>query len=187
LNDQEAAKYIDGSAFHMYLGEIEAMSEVKNAHPDKNIYFTEQWTSSKGDFEDDFMWHINTLIINGTRNWAKTVLEWNLAADTAQKPYTSNGGCTMCLGALTIGKNSVKRNVAYYIIAQASKFIPTGSHRIGSNLVETLPNVAFLTPAGEKVLIVLNQSNEDQEFVIGHEGEQQLASVKAKSVASFKW
>ncbi|MCH7399440.1 glucosylceramidase [Belliella sp. DSM 107340] len=187
LNDAEAAKYIDGSAFHMYLGEIDAMSEVKNAHPDKNIYFTEQWTSAKGNFEDDLMWHMNTLIINGTRNWAKTVLEWNLAADEAQRPYTSDGGCTMCLGALTIGDNFVERNVAYYIVAHASKFIPSGSIRIESNMLENLPNVAFKTPDGETVLIVLNQNNDDQDFVIAFEDEQKIASVSGRSVASFKW
>lgn len=187
LNDAEAAKYIDGSAFHMYLGEIDAMSEVKNAHPDKNIYFTEQWTSAKGDFEDDLMWHMNTLIINGTRNWAKTVLEWNLAADESQRPYTSDGGCTMCLGALTIGDNFVERNVAYYIVAHASKFVPSGSIRIESNMLDTLPNVAFRTPDGERVLIVLNQNNDDQDFVIAFEGDQQIASVSGRSIASFKW
>src|SRR3546814_20964864 len=43
LNDPDAKKYIDGSAFHLYGGSIDALSEVHNAHPDKNIYFTEQW------------------------------------------------------------------------------------------------------------------------------------------------
>ncbi len=33
LNDPEARKYIDGSAFHLYAGPISALSEVHNAYP----------------------------------------------------------------------------------------------------------------------------------------------------------
>src|SRR5262249_1281398 len=43
LNDPEAKPYVDGSAFHLYRGNIEALSQVHNAHPDKHLYFTEQW------------------------------------------------------------------------------------------------------------------------------------------------
>ncbi|RYZ99979.1 MAG: hypothetical protein EOP47_15355, partial [Sphingobacteriaceae bacterium] len=41
--------------------------------------------------------------------------------------------------------NSTK-NVAYYIIAHASKFVPAGSVRIASNVIGNLNNVAFKTP-----------------------------------------
>ncbi|MGK4567479.1 glycoside hydrolase family 30 protein [Flavobacterium sp. 3HN19-14] len=47
LNDPEAKKYVDGSAFHLYGGEITALSKVHDAHPDKNVYFTEQWTGGR--------------------------------------------------------------------------------------------------------------------------------------------
>jgi glucosylceramidase len=63
--------FVDGSAFHLYAGDISAMSTVKNAHQDKNIYFTEQWTSSTGDFGGDFMWHIKNVIIGAIRNWLR--------------------------------------------------------------------------------------------------------------------
>lgn len=187
LNDKEAAQYIDGSAFHMYLGEIEAMTEVRNAHPDKNIYFTEQWTSSNGDFGDDLMWHIDQLIIGGTRNWAKTVLEWNLASDSEQRPYTSDGGCTSCLGALTISHDAIQKNVAYYIVGQASKLVPAGSFRIGSSSEQSLPNVAFKTPDDEIVLIVLNQNKEQKTISINQKEYQFTIEVEPRSVTTFKW
>jgi glucosylceramidase len=134
LNDQEARKYIDGSAFHLYVGEIEAMSAVHQAHPDKNLYFTEQWTSGEGEFHGDLRWHVKNLIVGATRNWSRNVLEWNLAADPDFNPHTDDGGCTMCMGALTIG-DTVTRNVSYYIIAHASKFVPPGSVRVASKLL----------------------------------------------------
>nr|WP_245857028.1 hypothetical protein [Lutibacter flavus] len=118
LNDLDAKKYIDGSAFHLYGGNINDLTKVHTAHPDKNLYFTEQWVGLNEKFEDNLKWHTRELIIGATRNWCKTVLEWNLAADSNLEPHT-NGGCTECLGALTIDGNTVTKNVAYYIIAHA--------------------------------------------------------------------
>ncbi|WP_343644033.1 glucosylceramidase [Chryseobacterium sp.] len=63
LKDSEAGKYIDGSAFHLYEGDISALSTVHNAFPDKNLYFTEQWTGSKGTFTEDLNWHTKNVII----------------------------------------------------------------------------------------------------------------------------
>lgn len=166
LNDPDAKKYIDGSAFHLYLGEINALSKVHDAHPDRHLYFTEQWTSPQGTFAGDLNWHVKNLIIGATRNWSRNVLEWNLAADPEFNPHTDEGGCTMCLGALTIDGSAITRNISYYIIGHASKFVPDGSVRIGSSLPEGLANVAFLTPEGKKVLIVLNESNASKKFNI---------------------
>ncbi len=162
LNDPEAAQYVDGSAFHLYGGKIEALSEIHEAHPSKNLYFTEQWVGAPGNFEEDVAWHNEVLIIGGTRNWSKTVLEWNLAADENQDPHTDRGGCDRCLGALTIIGDSVVRNPAYYIIAQASKFVPPGSVRIASTAVTTMPNVAFKTPDGGLVTILQNKDSAEK-------------------------
>ncbi len=186
LNDVDANPFIDGSAFHLYLGEIEALSQVHEAHPNKNIYFTEQWTSGKGDFGGDLQWHTKNLIIGATRNWSRTVLEWNLAADQNFDPHTGNGGCDICQGALTIG-DSVTRNVSYYIIAHASKFVPSGSTRIESNLVQGLPNVAFITPQRKKVLIVMNESGTVKSFAVQYQLNKTIHSLPAHSVSTIVW
>jgi glucosylceramidase len=127
----------------MYGGKIEALSKVHAAHPDKNLYFTEQWVGAPGNYAADISWHTEQLIIGATRNWAKTVIEWNLASDPEYKPYTDRGGCNKCLGAVTIDKDKITRNPAYYIIAHAAKFARPGSLRIGSTVEDKLPNVAF--------------------------------------------
>ncbi|KAA5549621.1 glucosylceramidase [Adhaeribacter rhizoryzae] len=186
LNDLEAKQYVDGSAFHLYAGNIEALTKVHEAHPDKNLYFTEQWTGAPGNFAGDFGWHIRTLIIGATRNWARTVLEWNLAADPQQQPYTP-GGCTQCLGALTLDGNKVTRNSPYYVIAHAAKFVRPGSVRIESNIPEKLPNVAFKTPENQKVLIVQNDSSAAQSFNIGYQGKTITTSLPAGATGTFVW
>jgi glucosylceramidase len=187
LNDPEAKKYIDGSAFHLYAGPIEALTQVHNAHPDKHVYFTEQWIGAPGKFAEDLKWHVQTLIIGATRNWARTVLEWNLAADPNHQPHTDRGGCTTCLGAITISGNQVIRNPAYYIIAHASKFVRPGSVRIGSNMIEDLPNIAFTTPDGRKVLIVINDSNDQKNFIIKWGGKVVTTSLVGGAVGTYVW
>ena len=186
LNDPEAKKYVAGSAFHLYGGNIEALSTVHNAHPDKKIYFTEQWIGAPGNFAGDFAWHMKTLLIGAPRNWAVNVLEWNLAADPNQKPHTP-GGCTQCLGALTIDGGNVTKNTAYYVIAHASKFVRPGSVRITSNVPPGLPNVAFKNTEGKTVVIVFNDSNSDQTFNIKHKGLYLPATLKKGAAGTYIW
>jgi glucosylceramidase len=187
LDDAEARKYIDGSAFHLYLGEISAMSKVRDAHPDKNIYFTEQWTSGEGEFHGDLMWHTRELIIGAPRNWSRNVLEWNLANDPNFDPHTDDGGCTICQGALTVNGDSVVRNVSYYIIAQASKFVTAGSIRIHSEYNKDIPNVAYRTPEGKTVLIALNEAGKEKQFSFTEGKKSYTASLPPGSVATFVW
>lgn len=187
LNDPGANPYVDGSAFHLYEGDISALSTVHNAFPNKNIYFTEQYTSSTGTFDGDLKWHVKNIIIGSMRNWSKTALEWNLANNASFGPNTP-GGCTTCKGALTINSSdSFTRNVGYYIIAHASKFVPVGSVRIASNISGSLNNVAFKTPTGKKVLIVENDGNTTEIFNIKYNGNWVTTSLEAGSVGTYSW
>ncbi|WP_114939626.1 glycoside hydrolase family 30 protein [Mucilaginibacter endophyticus] len=188
LNDPATRKYVDGSGFHLYGGDISALTDVHNAHPDKNIYFTEQMTvEPENQSTINIAWPVKSLIIGATRNWSRNVLEWNLAADPEYKPYTDRGGCPMCQGAVTIDKNNVKKNVAYYSVAHASKFVRPGSVRIASNSSKTLSNVAFKTPDGKKVLIVTNTGEGTQDFNIKYEGKILAVKLDKGSVGTYIW
>ena len=154
--------------------------------PDKDLYFTEQWTGANGTFDGDLKWHLKNVIIGSMRNWSKIALEWNLASDPSFNPHTP-GGCDQCKGALTISGSGVSRNVGYYIVAQASKFIPPGSTRINSNNVAGLHNVAFKRADGKKVMIVLNDGSTAIPFNIKYKGKWAAASLPANSVATYIW
>ena len=186
LQDAGARKYVDGSAFHLYGGDISALSQVHQAFPDKNIYFTEQYTGSGSSFDGDLSWAIENLIIGATKNWSRNVLEWNLASDPNLAPHT-DGGCTTCLGAVTVNGNAITRNQSYYIIAHASKFVRPGSRRISTTDVPGLANVAFLTPDGKKVLVVINTSKQLQQFTFKFNGKIAPASLNPGAVATYVW
>jgi glucosylceramidase len=119
------------------------------------------------------------------RNWSRNALEWNLANDASFGPHTP-GGCTTCKGAITIDNASITRNVAYYIIGHASKFVPPGSVRIASNNYGSLYTVAFKTPAGKKVLIVLNDGSATS-FNVRFNGKWVSPTLPAGAVATYTW
>ena len=186
LNDAKAKSYASGTAFHLYLGNESALSEVHNAHPDKKILFTEQWTGAKGDFGGDLMWHLEHVVIGTINHWATAVIEWNLAANAKFEPHTI-GGCTECKGALTIQGDSVSRNVSYYIIGQASKYIPAGAQRVESiaNLA-TIKTVGFILPNGEKACLVLNTGSAVTINLL--EGKKNIKiNMAAQSASTIVW
>ena len=186
LDDPEAAQYVDGSAFHLYGGKIEALSEVHEAHPDKHIYFTEQWVGAPGDFAQEMSWHTENLIIGATRNWSRNVLEWNLAADENQEPHTDRGGCDRCLGAVTITGDEVTREPAYYIIGQASKVVRPGSIRVASNEPENIRNVAFKTPEGRIAVIIQNTSEEEKTIKVQAGEKEVVLQLAGGAVGTLK-
>lgn len=183
--DAEARRYLSGSAWHLYGGDISTLSDVHQLYPEMKLYFTEQWVGSDGQFGGDLMWHVKNVLIGSLRNWSRTVFEWNLASDPFCRPHTP-GGEARCVGALTIGEE-VARNVAYYVIAHAAKFVRPGSVRIYSDEHESLPNVAFLTPAGYIVLIALNENDEPRPFSIQFQEENVVATLPANAVATYVW
>lgn len=184
LSDPAAAAFVDGSAFHLYAGNISALSSLHNSFPTKNIYFTEQYTPSNGDFGGDLMWHIKNVIIGSMRNWSKNAMEWNIANDANFSPHTP-GGCTTCKGAITVNSNDTyDKNVAYYIIGQISKFVPYNAVRISSTQAGNISTVAFSTP-DKIVLLVLNEGNNNENFNIKYKENSAPAILAAKSVATY--
>jgi glucosylceramidase len=139
------------------------------------------------------------------------VLLWNLAADPNNGPHTSNGGCPVCSGAVTIDGDNVTRLLAYYAAAHASKFVPPGSVRIDSGespvvnqnrhaahdashagnpdistpADESLPHVAFRTPDKHHVVIVSNTSPDQRTVTLRFHKKQAEATLPGGAVATY--
>lgn len=188
LADPAAGPYVDGTAFHLYGGDVATFSKVHEEYPNKNLYMTEQMvTGASGDGPFDIAEPVRGVLIGATRNWSRNVLLWNLAADPQNGPHTGNGGCTMCQGAITLDGNTVTRNVAYYTVAHFSRFVPPGSVRIGSSEMEQLSDVAFLTPDGKIVLVVSNTANFPKTFGVRFHGKYFTTRLPAESVGTYVW
>jgi len=181
------SSYVDGAAFHLYLGNIANMSTVKT-QTGKNVYFTEQYTGAGGSFSGDFGWHMQNVVIGSTTNWSKTVLEWNAANNPSFGPRTP-GGCTSCLGAITVNNStSYTKNVAYYIIGQISKFVKPGATRISSSSTNgSIASVAFKNPDGSTALVVYNSGGSSNTIKVVSGSSAFNYTVPASSAVTFNW
>jgi glucosylceramidase len=188
LKDPLAYRYVDGSGFHLYEGQIEAMSRVHDAFPHKNLYFTEYMAVEPTErARISIAKPVEGTFIGALQNWSRNVLLWNLAANSKFEPHTDNGGCPICQGAVTIDGDEVTRNLAYYAMAHFSKFVRPGSVRIGSSSTATLPNVAFKASGGKTVLIVANDGRAEQGFDIRYHGRSFKTTLKEGSVGTYVW
>ncbi|TLZ39553.1 MAG: glycosyl hydrolase [Bacillati bacterium ANGP1] len=190
LGDPAAARYIAGVAWHCYKGAVKAQSLVHAAYPDKDTYLTEcsggEWEKR---WEENLAWFAGTLVIDGTRNWARGVILWNLALDEKGGPHA--GGCTNCRGVVTIDSRtgSVTRNVEYYALAHASRFVRPGAHRIESTSdIEGLKCVAFRNADdGSMVVIVFNSAVEPRLFSVKSDGRAFRYTLRGRSLVTFTW
>jgi len=168
----------------------DAQTVVHDAHPDKDIYFTE---CSGGEWDTNFasvlVWNFQNLFIGAVRHWAKTVLLWNLALDENHGPH--RGGCDNCRGVVTIHQDgTVDYNPEYYIIGHLSQFVDPGARRIESDhFPELLESVAFQNPDGSIVLVVLNPGMAPKSFDVQWNGQyfSYTPTLPAQSVVTFKW
>ena len=189
LSDPAAGKYTGGSGFHLYLGEITALTTVHDALPKKDIFFTEQMViAHRGATDLRIAEPVARIVIGATTNWAKNVLLWNLAADPQNGPHTNDGGCPICSGAITLDGDNVRRNLAYYVTAHFTGFVPPGSVRVAALADGVLvPHVAFSTPRGGHALIVSNTTAADTKFWIGYNSKFAQVSLPAGGVATYTW
>lgn len=186
--DPLAAQYAAGAAFHCYGGSVDQQSTTRNAYPGKDLWFTECSGTAGSSFAGDLKWNTSNIIIGAARNWAKGSILWNLALNPANGP--TNGGCTTCRGVLTIDENTgaVTRNVEYYVLGHASKFVHEGAVRIGSSSTAgAIETVAFRNTDSTRVLIALNNSNTARSFRVSWRGQLFAYTLPAGAVATYQW
>jgi glucosylceramidase len=188
LGDPIARQYIAGVAWHCYYGDVPAQTPVHDAYPDKDAWQTE---CSGGDWSpkwsDSLGWMTEKLIIGAANNWARGSLTWNLALDPAHGPH--HGGCTGCNGVVTIdpATGAITRNVEYYVLGHASRFILPGAYRVGSAIDgKAVEAAAFLNPDGSRVAILYRRSGDDP-LSLAIDGKRYVVALPKGSVATLRW
>jgi len=131
-------------------------------------------------------------MIGTTRNWAKSVVNWNIALDSTGGPHL--GGCDICTGLVTLQPDgTVSTDAEYYTIGHLSKFVKTGAVRIGSTSYGTtgwngqLMSVAFRNPDGSTALVVHNENDDPRSFAVAVGDKQFEYELPGGSVATFTW
>ncbi|MFF0266018.1 discoidin domain-containing protein [Kribbella sp. NPDC004536] len=198
LLQTSAAKWIAGTAYHCYSGDPSKQTDLHKALPSKGIWFTE-CSGSHGPndtppqiFRGTLTWHARTLMLGATRNWAKSVVNWNLALDSTGGPHL--GGCDTCTGLVTLQPDgSVTTDAEYYTIGHLSKFVQPGAVRIGSTSYGTtgwngqLMSAAFRNPDGTTVLVVHNENDDPRSFAVAVGDKTFEYDVPGGAIATFTW
>lgn len=159
----DAAKYVDGIAFHCYGGDASAQDAFYGV---KDIYETEcsggNWENNNNPTFSATFKDVMELGINSTSHGSKTIERWGLALDPTGNPYlNTSGSCSTCRGVISIAADgTVTKNSDYYGLGQFSKFVKAGATRIGSTASSSnLENVAFANRDGSHVLVVYNNND----------------------------
>jgi glucosylceramidase len=190
LADPDAARYVDGIAWHCYSGTPSAQSDVHRAYPGKDAYITE---CSGGDWESarngELMWFARDLLLAGLRHWARGVVYWNLVLDEQHGPHF--GGCDLCKGVVTIDSRTgeVSRNDEYYAFAHFSRFVLPGAVRVGSGETDKeINNVAFQNASdGSVVLVMVNSHVDARRVTVTQDQTRFQYTLPPQSVATFVW
>jgi glucosylceramidase len=190
LKDPKAGALAAGTAWHHYGGDPSVMTRNHEEFPQKDQWVTE---SSGGAWQKG-----NVLaeeageLIAVTRNWARGYILWALATDEKHGPIV--GGCDTCRGLMTIDLSDseapkVKKELDYYVLGQASKFVQPGAVRIASDepAGTRIKNVAFRNPDGEIVLYTLNAGETSQGVRVAFHGKTFTTTIPAGSIATFVW
>jgi glucosylceramidase len=177
-------------AWHCYGGEVSAQSEIHRQYPQLETWMTEcsggGWAPK---WNEALSWMMEHLVIGNLRHWGRGANLWNLALDENSGPHL--GGCGNCRGVVTIDSKSgaVTRNVEYYVLGHASRFLKPGARRVESDSdVAGLKTVAFRNGGqGEVVLIVLNTSTERRVFTVVTGAGSLPGMLEPGSVSTMVW
>ena len=191
LKQMDKAHYLDGTAFHHYAGDSSAMAKVHQAHPDKDVIFTEGsvWGAGDKDLNRGFQ-----AVIRHLRHWSTAYLSWVTMlpqqVDEANKgPYNKLGvvGPTMLIQHQGNSDNWYK-TPEYWLMGQFSRFIQQGAVRIATTPVSVgkIENVAFENPDGSVVCLLSNAAGTARQISLSLGTRQWQVTVPAKSVTTVK-
>jgi glucosylceramidase len=190
--DAASAKNVTGTAWHCYAGDVSAQTVVHNDYPGKPHFQSEcSGGSWEGDEQGAFAGVMDN-VINGPRNWAQSIIRWNLALDSNGGP--TNNGCQGCRPVVTVspktnGTWSYAPTVDYWGLAQASKFVQPGARRVASNTLGkgSVEDVAFTNPDGSTALVTYNSGSTDRTFTVRWGDRHFTYKLAAGTAATFTW
>ena len=131
------------------------------------------------------------LIIGSSRTGSRGTLLWNLALDERSGPH--KGGCGDCRGVVTIDSRSgaVTRNVEYYVLGHAARFVQRGARRIASTSADSgvgaITHVAFANPDRSLVLIAHNPGAAAAGLRVRAGSRGFAVTLPPGEVATFVW
>ncbi len=199
LISSRAGADVGGIAWHCYNGAPTIMSAIHKLAPAIDEMVTE---CSPGLSP----YPIAEVMIGAYRNWASTVMLWNLALDPFGGPVEPpNTGCPHCTGLVTIDEAHHRASLlpSYYQLGQLGRFVQPGAWRVASpsfvayyqqtipfaaeRVTPGLDDVAFLNPDASKVLLAYNTSTAEIPFTVNWSGRSFTYVLAPRATVTFRW
>jgi O-glycosyl hydrolase len=176
-SENDAAQYVDGTAFHSYSGTVKSQTAIHDEFPEKNIYFSERsYYRTKGAVE----------IISILRNWSRSYNFWVQMLDSEGEPNKGPFAATpTCMEIVdSSGIFSMKYKFDFNMYSLFMKFIAPGAVRIDSD--DAIDNVAFRNPDGTIVIVVANNNVISRDFSVVSGDKVFSDKIEAFTVAAYQ-
>lgn len=189
LKNGKARKYVHGAAVHWYTGDhFEALEITKKLYPELELIFSEgcveysRFADSNEVYKAQMYAHD---MIGNLKAGITTYYDWNLLLDEKGGPNHVGNFCAAPIMA-DLSARTFARRLPYYYIGQMSRYVQRNAVRIGSTSYTTkLETVAFLNPDNSRVLVVLNETEEDLPITIRENNVGVEDIVAAHSICTY--
>ncbi|MDA3866685.1 MAG: hypothetical protein PF489_08050 [Salinivirgaceae bacterium] len=187
---------VSGSMWHHYVGKPDMMTDVHNAYPNKEIWFTEgcatnnwqnpiylKFTTYRGSFLN-FAYNM----INVPRNWCQTMMMYQIALDPDYGPAVFTPPTNWGMVTIDPKNGSITYRPEYYTLGHISKFVYPDAYRIESNQYDgDIETVAFKNPDNSIVLVLSNRNAMAKNVNVICAKKTFTYLVPAESMVTFKW
>jgi len=212
LENPDVYRYVDGVAWHPYVGSVTAMTRVHDMFPDKHMYWTEGRLGATADPAGVLSYAgtpaavnpdgsprprrdlpTTTMIAqagvgaaNAVRNWVRCIMFWNVVLDELGNP---NIGPMHSVPLIVIDSKTkeIIRGGDYWAMKHYNHAARRGARRFDTQgELGGVAHVAFVNPDGTKTLVLSN---------VGAERKAQLrlgrlmteVSLPASSITNLSW
>ncbi|KAI3410388.1 hypothetical protein GPALN_004489 [Globodera pallida] len=199
----EGVEAIDGIAVHWYVpSNFDKLEKTHNLRPDKFILASEacngflphdhmvllgDWTRGRAYAHD---------ILNDLRNWVVGWTDWNLCLDLEGGPNLVRNFADSPI-IVNASADEFYKQPMFYAMAHFSRFVPRDSVVIsstlfsadGAKLEENVEHIAFQTPNGLRVLVLINpdQSLRNISVFDEVEGRRWTVPLGGDSIVTAVW
>lgn len=188
-SDPEAARYIWGTAFHWYVEDCFHNIQLHHdAWPDKKLLFSEG-CQELGPHTGE--WGLGERyarsIIADLNRWTVGWVDWNMLLDERGGPNHVGNFCSAPVIADTQSDQLLFQS-SYFYLGHFSRFIRPGASRIlCASSRDRIEATACRNPDGSVAVVVMNRTEERQDFNIQTLSASWPVSLPPRSIATCVW
>lgn len=186
-----ANESVGAIGFHWYTGDhFEALDAVRTIYPDKELIFTEgcvEYSRFKSNNQvKNAEMYLHDMIGNLNQGM-NGYIDWNLVLNAQGGP---NHVGNFCDAPIMYDKDNDQLDIklSFHYIGHLSRFVKKGAKRIlVSRYTDQVDAVGFVNPDGEKVVVLMNRTENDLKMQVCEEKNVCDITLTAHTVITLCW